>query len=444
MMERKNPGADAMAIFRAGLRAADPRAAVLRAVRTAAGGILSVGGVPYELDRFRRILVVGGGKAGAPMAKALEDLLGPRIAKGVVVTKYGHGMPLDRVILREAAHPVPDASGRTGAGEILSLLRDAGEEDLVFCLLSGGGSALLPLPAPGVSLEDKQGTTRELLACGASIHEINAVRKHLSAIKGGRLAGAAYPATLVSLILSDVIGDDLDTIASGPTVPDRSTFAECMEILENYGISGKVPPGALEHLRRGVRGEVPETPKEDDPAFGRTQAVIVGSAALSLAAAREEALRMGYNTLILSSVMEGETRDVARVHGAIGKEVIRTGNPVPRPACLLSGGETTVTIRGNGLGGRNTEFVLAAAMEIAGLPGIVVFSAGTDGTDGPTDAAGAVADGTTLDRARERGLSPSGFLKNNDSYHFFEALGDLVVTGPTLTNVMDLRIVLVP
>lgn len=443
-MARRDPRADAMAIFRAGLRAADPRAAVLRAVRTSGDGTLSVAGVSYDPGRFRRILIVGGGKAGAPMAKALEDLLGPRIAKGVVVTKYGHELPLDRVILREAAHPVPDAAGRAGAEEILSVLRGAGEEDLVFCLLSGGGSALLPLPATGVSLEDKQGTTRELLACGASIHEINAVRKHLSGIKGGRLAGAAHPATLISLILSDVIGDDLDTIASGPTVPDRSTFTECVEILEKYGISAKIPPRALERLRRGVRGEVPETPKEDDPAFRRTQAVIVGSAGLSLAAAREEALRMGYGTLILSSVMEGETRDVARVHGAIGKEVVRTGNPVPRPACLLSGGETTVTLRGNGLGGRNTEFVLAAAIEIAGLPGITVFSAGTDGTDGPTDAAGAVADGTTLDRARERGLSPSEFLRNNDSYRFFEALGDLVVTGPTLTNVMDLRIVLVP
>lgn len=443
-MEKRDPRADAPAIFRAGLQAADPRAAVLRAVRKAGDGTLSVAGASYEPGRFRRILVVGAGKAGAPMAKALEDLFGSGISKGVVVTKYGHGLPLDRVTLREAAHPVPDEAGRTGAEEILSLLREAGEEDLVFCLLSGGGSALLPLPAPGVTLEDKQGTTRELLACGASIHEINAIRKHLSGIKGGRLAGAAFPATLVSLILSDVIGDDLDTIASGPTVPDRSTFAECLGILEKYGISGKIPPGALEHLQRGVRGEVTETPKEDDPAFRKTQAVIVGSAGLSLAAARDEALRMGYRTLILSSVMEGETRDVARVHGAIGKEVVRTGNPVPRPACLLSGGETTVTLRGKGLGGRNTEFALAAAMEIAGLPGIVVFSAGTDGTDGPTDAAGAVADGTTVDRARERGLSPSGFLADNDSYHFFEALGDLVVTGPTLTNVMDLRIVLVP
>lgn len=439
----RNPREDALAVFHEGLKAADPYAAVERTLRVD-GKSITVGGVSYDPGRYRRIIVIGGGKAASPMARALEDRCGSRISKGLIVTKYGHGMPLDTIEVREAAHPVPDEAGEKGAEALLSMLRDVTEEDLIFCLISGGGSALLPLPAPGITLGEKQDTTRELLACGATIHEINAIRKHLSAIKGGQLAKAAWPGTLISLILSDVIGDDLDTIASGPTVPDRSTFRECLEILEKYDLEERVPANVLARFRRGEKGDEPETPKAGDPVFQKTQAVIVGSAALSLAAAREEALRRGFNTLILSSMIEGETKDVAKVHAAIGKEILKTGNPVNRPGCIISGGETTVTLHGNGLGGRNMEFVLAAALEIGGLPGIVVFSAGTDGTDGPTDAAGAVADGESLRRAENMGISPSRFLKNNDSYHFFEALGDLVKTGPTMTNVMDLRIVVVP
>jgi len=439
----KDPRKDALAIFQEGLKAADPFAAVERTLQVKENRI-TVAERSYDAGRYRRILVIGGGKAASPMARALEHRFGSRIAKGLVVTKYGHDMPLETVQLREAAHPVPDEAGEKGARDILSLLEDVTEEDLVFCLLSGGGSALLPLPAPGITLPEKQATTRELLASGATIHEINAIRKHLSAIKGGGLAKAVWPGTLVSLILSDVIGDDLDTIASGPTVPDRSTFRECLEILDKYNLKERVPESVLARFRRGTRGDEAETPKAGDPVFEKTQAVIVGSAGMSLTAAREEARRRGYNTLVLSSMIEGETRDVARVHAAIGKEILKTGQPVSRPGCVISGGETTVTLRGKGLGGRNTEFVLAAAMEIDGLPQIVVFSAGTDGTDGPTDAAGAVADGKTLARAEEQGLSAARYLADNDSYHFFEALGDLVKTGPTMTNVMDLRIVIVP
>ena len=417
--------------------------AVRRALRLE-GERLIVGDRQFDLGAFDRIMIVGAGKAAASMASALEDVLGLYLTEGVITTKYGHGCPLKTVSVTEAGHPIPDEAGVCGSRRILDLLEAASDRDLILCVISGGGSALLPLPAPGITLPEKQATTRELLASGATIHEINAIRKHLSAIKGGGLAKAVWPGTLVSLILSDVIGDDLDTIASGPTVPDRSTFRECLEILDKYGLKEQVPESVLARFRRGARGDEAETPKAGDPFFEKTQAVIVGSAGLSVAAAREEARRRGYNTLVLSSMIEGETRDVARVHAAVGKEILKTGQPVSRPGCVISGGETTVTLRGKGLGGRNTEFVLAAAMEISGLPQIVVFSAGTDGTDGPTDAAGAVADGKTLARAEEQGLSAARYLADNDSYHFFEALGDLVKTGPTMTNVMDLRIVIVP
>ncbi|MDD5476127.1 MAG: DUF4147 domain-containing protein, partial [Syntrophales bacterium] len=293
------------------------------------------------------------------------------------------------------------------------------------------------------TLADKQALTRELLNCGASIHEINALRKHVSAIKGGRLALAAAPATLISLILSDVVGDDLDVIASGATVPDRSTFKDCLEILDNYGIRESIPATVRDMIDRGARGEEEETPKPGDPAFEKVQNMVIGSAALSIEAARKEAVERGYNTMILSSSIEGETREAARVHSAIAREVLRSGNPLAPPACILSGGETTVTIRGNGKGGRNMEFALAAALDIEGLEGIVVLSGGTDGTDGPTDAAGAVVDGGTVIRGRERGKKAREYLNRNDSYNFFEDGGELLITGPTLTNVMDLRIMLV-
>jgi hydroxypyruvate reductase len=343
----------------------------------------------------------------------------------------------------EAGHPVPDEAGLRGTREMIDLLSQTGEADLVFCLISGGGSALSPAPADGLSLGDKQEVTRQLLACGATIHEINSIRKHLSRIKGGHLARLAWPSTLVSLILSDVIGDDLDTIASGPTVPDPSTFYDCLRTLNRYGLTEAVPPPALRHLEAGARGELPETPKSGDPAFRRTQNVIVGSNTLALVASQEKARNLGYNSLILSSSIQGETREVARIHTAIAKEIVSTGNPISPPACLISGGETTVTVQGSGKGGRNQEFALASALDIEGLPNVLVLSGGTDGTDGPTDAAGALADGDTVERGRFKGLDAESYLANNDSYNFFKLLEDLLVTGPTLTNVMDLRLVMV-
>jgi hydroxypyruvate reductase len=309
--------------------------------------------------------------------------------------------------------------------------------------MSGGGSALLPLPAQGLTLKDKQETIKVLLACGATIHEINAIRKHTSAVKGGQIARAVHPATLISLILSDVVGDNLDVIASGPTVPDSSSFSDCMEIFRRYSIIKKLPTSVVRHIKAGISGKVSETSKKGDPAFLRTRNQIIGSNFEAIIAAKQKAEGLGYTTLALSSMIEGETKDVAHVHGAIAREILKTGNPIPPPACILSGGETTVTITGKGLGGRSQEFSLAMAIDIAGNESIVALSAGTDGTDGPTEAAGAVADTDTFKRAVSMGLDPRQFLVNNDSYHFFDQLGDLFITGPTNTNVMDMRIILV-
>ncbi len=431
----------ALQIFRAALRAADPVEAVLRNVRVA-GDALLVGRRRYPLQAYRRVLVIGAGKASAAMARALERVLGRRIAGGLVNVKYGHVAPLRRIELNECGHPVPDAAGVEGARRIAEIAAGAGADDLIFCVISGGASALMPLPADPITLEEKQETTRLLLACGASIHEINAVRKHLSRIKGGQLARLAQPATIVSLLLSDVIGDDLDVIGSGPTAPDSSTFAQAKALLERYGIWDRLPAAVRARIEQGAAGAIEETPKPGAPEFSRTQNLVVGSNLLAVDAAAARARELGYRTMVLSTFVEGETREVARVHAAVLKEIRASRRPLRPPACVISGGETTVTLRGGGLGGRNQEFVLAAAIDLDGYEGVAVFSGGTDGTDGPTDAAGAIADGRTLARARQAGLEARRYLDRNDSYRFFDALGDLVKTGPTNTNVMDVRILL--
>ena len=429
-------------IFRAALKAVDPIEAVFRYVKLA-DGVLQVGERRFEFEDYDRILVVGAGKAGAPMARALEDLLGDRISDGVIVVKEGHGLPLQHVRIHEAGHPVPDERGIRGAEDILSLVSTAGERDLVLCVISGGGSALLVAPAEGISLEDKQEVTQLLLACGADIHEINTVRKHLSRAKGGGLARFAHPATVVTLILSDVIGDDLNVIGSGPTVPDPSTFADAEGVFKKYDIWERVPSSVKDRFQKGLKGNIQDTPKSGDVAFQRCYSELVGTNIQALIAAGKEAERQGYRALILSSTVEGEAREVVKVLTAIAKEVRSSGNPLPAPACILWGGETTVTLQGDGKGGRNQEFALASAFSIDGLENVVVLSAGTDGTDGPTDAAGAIADGATLTRANAKGLDPLDYLRRNDSYHFLQALGDLVITGPTRTNVMDVYMVLV-
>lgn len=438
----------AVAVFKAAVAAADPRQAVgahLRvegdrlAVRTASGEVW----VPLPRPGPGRVIVVGAGKGSAPMAQAVEEVLGGRVWGGVVCVKDGHGAPLERVRVFEASHPVPDGRGVRAAQEILALVRDTGEEDLVVSVLSGGGSALLTLPAPGVDLDDLRALTDLLLASGADIGEINVLRKHLSQVKGGRLAAAARPARVVNLVLSDVVGDRLDVIASGPFSADPSTFAQAQEILGRYGLADRVPSAVRRTLEAGERGEIPETPKEGDPALGGVVHAVVGSNRLSLEAAAEKARALGFRPLILSSRLQGEAREAARFLTAIAVESRVSGDPVPPPACLLAGGETTVTLRGGGKGGRNQELALALALELEGWPGLAGLSGGTDGTDGPTDAAGAVSDHTTVARARALGLDPRRHLDGNDSYPFFDSLGDLLRTGPTRTNVMDIQVLLV-
>ncbi len=427
MASKLTQRAAALGIFRAALKAADPFEAVMRHV-CLENRVLIAGRKKYRLDRFNNIFVVGAGKASARMAQAIERLLGKRITAGLINVKYGHTAKLRRIEQNECGHPVPDENGLRGTQRILAMASHAGSNDLVIALISGGASALTPSPLPPVTLEQKRRLTGELLRCGANIHELNTIRKHISAFKGGRLAKAAAPAAVLALILSDVIGDDLDVIGSGPTVPDRSTVADAERILSRYGISTP---------------SFQESPKPGDPAFERVQNLIVGSNALAVTAAAAEAKKLGYRTLVLSTFIEGETRDIARVHAAIAKEILASGRPLHTPACVVSGGETTVTIRGSGLGGRNQEFALAAAIDISGLEGVTILSAGTDGTDGPTDAAGAVSNGNTLARGSALGLDAAAYLANNDSYRYFDALGDLIKTGPTGTNVADVRLVMV-
>ncbi len=432
---------DAKKIFLHAVRAADPQAVILSRV-SLRQNVLRVGARRYPLSKYDRVWVAGTGKASAAMAGSLEKVLGPRISGGLINVKYGHGQKLKKIRIQEAGHPLPDEKGLEGAREMVKMLSGLGERDLVIFLISGGGSALLPYPREGITLAEKQAVTNLLLGCGATIQEINALRKHLSLVKGGGLAKIVSPATLAALILSDVIGDPLDSIASGPTVPDSTTFEDCARILQRYDLWEKIPAAVAAHIREGVEGKREETLKQGNPAFERVYNLVVGNNLLALNAAKKAAQALGYRTVLLSSLVEGETREIAKMHAAIAKEVLLSGNPIGPPACLISGGETTVTLRGKGKGGRNQEFVLAAALDIAGWEDILVLSAGTDGTDGPTDAAGAFADGRTLRRARTMGLDPWSFLKENDSYSFFDKIGDLLITGPTGTNVMDLRVLL--
>ncbi|MEE2716295.1 MAG: glycerate kinase [SAR324 cluster bacterium] len=383
-----------------------------------------------------RTLVIGAGKASAEMARAMEQNW-PGELEGLVLTRYGHAVPCERIEIVEAAHPVPDEAGQQAAVRMLERVQGLSPDDLVVCLISGGGSALLALPAPGLTLEDKQAVNRELLRSGATIHEMNCVRKHLSAIKGGRLAAACHPARVLTLAISDVPGDELSVIASGPTVPDESTFAQARAVLEKYGI--EVPSSVQTHLERAED----ETPKPGDARLANTETKLIAAPQQMLEAVAAQVREAGLTPLILSDRIEGETRDVAKVHAAIARQIQTHGQPVSAPAAILSGGETTVTVRGKGKGGRNSEFVLALLDDLRGLPGISALACDTDGIDGSEDNAGAVLTPETFSRAESLGLAPAEFLSRNDAYSFFQQVDGLVVSGPSLTNVNDFRAILV-
>lgn len=436
-------------IFLASVRAADPYLSVVRHLQRT-GKLLSIGGRHIDLDRFKRICVLGAGKATSAMAAALESLAAGKIDQGLIIVKVGHCRPLKTIEQIEASHPVPDARGLAGTERILALARGADADTLVVCLLSGGASALLVAPADGLTLKDLILTNELLLSSGVCIKDSNTVRKHLSKIKGGKLAVLAYPAPVLSLIVSDVIGDSLDVIASGPTVPDPTTFSEALAITKRFGMLRWLPRAVAEHLKRGAEGVIAETPKGVEPCFETVSNHVICSNRLALTAALARGKELGFATEIVTDVLEGEARSAARELAEFA--ILRQKNLGlgAQSQCLLAGGETTVKVRGNGVGGRNQEFALVFALEIAGNRGISCLCSGTDGTDGPTDAAGAIVDGNTVPLAFAAGLNPREYLENNDSYGFFEDLAlansnaaHHLKTGPTGTNVMDLAIIVI-
>ena len=414
------------------------------------------GNLDIDLDNYTRMVVIGAGKATARMAKAVEDIFGERIDQGIISVKYGHTEPLSIVETIEAGHPVPDENSMHAAARVLEIADHADEQTLILNLISGGGSALLAAPADNIiegieialTLEELQETTSVLLGSGATIEEVNCIRKHLSAIKGGRLAEHSSPALQINLLLSDVIGDRLDTIASGLSTYDNTTYKQALAILRKYGIEGTVPERVFRTLKAGERGLIPETPKKGAALFGRVNNLIIGNNLVALRTAVHEAERLGYNSIALSSRVTGEAREAAKVFAAIVKDVKQQGILTDEPACIVWGGETTVTLQGSGKGGRNQEFALSFLLELQEYAvedesGIVLLAASTDGNDGPTDAAGAFASTGVLSKSAELSLDPLVYLKNNDSYTFFDKTGHLLRTGPTNTNVCDLQIALV-
>jgi glycerate-2-kinase len=440
-MKPKDLRQSARLIWEAALSAANPATCIRNFVHINGDG-LTIGKTRIPLRG--KLIVVGAGKPSAKMAQVIEEILGSFITGGLVVTKYGHALPLERIRLVEAGHPIPDAAGMRAVKETRELLKGLTKDDVVLCLMSGGGSALWPAPAEGITLEEKQEVTYLLLRAGATIRELNAVRKHLSAMKGGELARWAAPAQVISLIISDVIGDPIDFIASGPTAPDTTSYSDALAAIQKYGI--EVAESVKDRLQEGARGHIPETPKPGDPVFKQVENHIIANNRLLIDAAVEKARELRFNTLILGTEVEGEAKDVGRFFAAIAREIGRSGNPIPTPACILAAGETTVTVRGHGVGGRNQEMALAWAIAMASRTSAApacFASVATDGTDGPTSAAGGLVDQLTCARAVELGLVPLKFLRGNDSSNFLKATGDLIVTGPTQTNLMDLQILLV-
>jgi len=430
-------------ILKAGLNSVDPYHLINVQIKRRDDILYFLNELQVDLNDYKTIRIVGIGKGVAPMAKAMEDLLGENLAGGDVIVKYDHGQHLAKIDLHEAGHPIPDDNTLKATKRALKNLKDLTDQDLVFVLITGGGSALLEKLPKSISLEDLQNLNGILLNCGATIHEINCIRKHISLIKGGQLARHIYPAKIITLALSDVVGDDLSVIASGPTAPDDSTFNDALEILKKYRVTNKIPENILQILKSGSAGKINETPKEDDEIFQSVTNIVIGSNRLSLIAAEAEAKNQAFNTVILSSMIEGEAKEIARMVAAIIKEIQSSGMPVKRPACILMGGEPIVNIKGKGKGGRNQEIALAVAH--CGIKEPFLFlSCGTDGTDGPTDAAGAIVTNLTGTKSEMLGLSIKEYLSNNDAYNFFKPLKDLIITGPTRTNVMDIMIAIVP
>ena len=423
-----------------GLAAVDARTAVGRAI-SRNGEELVIGRRRYDLRRYERVVVVGAGKATASMARAVEQRLGPWLQGGFVVVKHGHVVPTGRIVVAEAGHPVPDRTGQRAAARLCAMAAELGRRDLLIVLLSGGASSLLPAPVAGVTLADKQRTTQQLLRCGASIREINSVRKHLSRIKGGRLAELTK-ATVVTVILSDVLGDDLSAIASGPTAPDPTTYQDAVAILKHHRIWRALPQRVRQHLDRGCQGFASETPKPGSSLFRRVHHHIVGNNAAAVMAVTCAAREAGLRTLVHTPAITGEACEAGRRFGALARNIVREGKPLQRPCCVVAGGETTVTVTGKGIGGRAQEFAAAAALEIAGLARVWVMAIGTDGTDGPTDAAGAVIDGNTVARAQRLSVDLEGALKRHNTYPALKRLHQLIITGPTGTNVNDLYLLL--
>lgn len=434
---------DSMDILKTAVEAVHPTDAVRKHLNVI-GNRIKYDDLELDLDRFTDIYVIGGGKACGAMAMAVEALLGDRISGGVVnVLRGTEGCyKLEKIMLNGASHPIPDEGGLEGVRRMLSILDKVGEDDLIIVLVSGGGSAMMTYPAEGIGLGEVRRVTDLLLRGGATINELNSVRKHISAVKGGQIAKRAYPATMLSLVLSDVVGDPLDTIASGPTAPDPTSYYDAINVIKRYEIWNETPESILRRLEGGLKGEVEETPKTGDKVLERVHNVVVGSNLTAAKAAIERASALGYSTMLLSTRIEGEASQVGRVIAGIAQEIAATGNPLHRPAAVVIGGETTVKVRGSGLGGRNQELALGAATKIEGLETLIAALA-TDGIDGPTEAAGAVVDGSTMSRARAMGLEAIRFLDENDSYGFFKTMGDAFLTGPTGTNVNDLTLILV-
>jgi glycerate-2-kinase len=429
---------DAIDIFNAALQAVDPYGLV----KDYSDYISSA----YQKGHFNKLFIVSFGKAAFAMTKALSENIPDIITKGILITKYGHvnGALADNISIFEAGHPVPDEKGSAATQSVIDMLKDADRQTLVVCLISGGGSALLAAPRKGITLNEKKLATELLLRAGADIHELNTVRKHISAIKGGKLAEIAYPAKVISLILSDVIGDSLDVIASGPTSPDKTTYRDAVDVLEKYGLTDKIPDHILNMLEKcseeekALNGQIEQERMADN--------IIIGSNKIATEAAKIMAMELGFKTTVTTSELQGDARAAAKwlADFAIKKTDIRYSKfEILKPVCLISGGETTVTVKGRGIGGRNMELALAFAVDIAGVEDITLLSAGTDGTDGPTDAAGAIVDGETIRNAKLKGLDPMAYLENNDSYTFFKKTGELLITGSTGTNVMDVQIILI-